>query len=340
MSNRVMQSLSMFCPDIEIYSIDEAFLNLNGFRTRDLDAYCQEIRKKILQWTGIPVSIGLANTKTLAKLANHVAKKYPAYQGVFNMVKHPKMDKILESIPVAKVWGVGRQYEKFLVQRNITNARQLRDADEKFIDHYMTSVGHKTVLELKGYACIDMDETPGSKKSIVTSKSFSKQVSSLAELQEAVSTYVTRATEKLRKQKCVAGHIMIFLNTNRYKDGPQYNNAMSTTVFPPTAYTPELIKIALKLLSELYAPGFEFKKAGVMLADIVHEDDVPLTFMAENYLDDKRKTLMEVMDRVNRHLGQDTVFYASTGIKKDWEMKRAKLSPRYTTRIDEILKVK
>jgi len=340
MSNRVMQSLEFFCPDIEIYSIDEAFLNLNGFRARDMTQYCYEIREAIRKWTGIPVSVGIANTKTLAKIANHVAKKYPGYKGVFNLIKHPKTDKILESVPVAKVWGIGRQYEKFLVQRNITNARQLRDADEKFIDHYMTSVGHKTVLELKGYACIEMDETPGPKKGIITSKSFSKQVSSIYELQEAVTSYVSRAAEKLRAQKSVAGHLMVFLNTNRFKDGPQYNNSASTTLFPPTAYTPELIKAALKLLQELYLPGFDFKKAGVMLTDIIQEEDVPLTFMAENYLDDKRKTLMEVLDTVNRYLGQDTVFYASSGIKKDWEMKRAKLSPKYTTRWSDIPKVK
>jgi len=340
MSNRVMQTLMYFCPDIEIYSIDEAFLNLNGFRTRDLTKYCMEIRNTVRKWTGIPVSIGIANTKTLAKIANHISKKYPGYKGVFNMIHHPDMDKILTSIPVAKVWGVGRQYEKFLVQRHITNARQLRDADEKFIDHYMTSVGHKTVLELKGYSCIDMDESPGSKKSIVTSKSFSKQVSSLPELQEAVSTYITRAAEKLRYQHCVAGHLMVFLNTNRFKDGPQYNNAASTTLFPPTGYTPELIKTAMKLLDQLFLPGFEFKKAGVMLADIIKEEDVPLTFMAENYLDDKRKILMDVIDTVNKYLGQDTVFYASAGIQKDWEMKRAKLSPKYTTRWTDLPKVK
>jgi DNA polymerase V len=340
MSNRVMQTLTHFCPDIEIYSIDEAFLNLNGFKIRDLTDYCKTIRATVRKWTGIPVSVGIANTKTLAKIANHVSKKYPGYKGVFNMYNHSEISRILESIPVAKVWGVGRQYEKFLVQRNIINARQLRDAEEKFIDHYMTSVGHKTVLELKGYSCIDMDETPVSKKSIVTSKSFSKQVGALPELQEAVSTYITRAAEKLRSQKCVAGHLMVFLNTNRFKDGPQYNNAASTSLFPPTGYTPELIKTAMQLLDQLWLPGFEFKKAGVMLTDIIHEADVPLTFMADNYLDDKRKILMEVIDAVNKYLGQDTVFYASAGIQKNWEMKRAKLSPRYTTRWTDVPKVK
>ncbi|HOD17140.1 MAG TPA: Y-family DNA polymerase [Candidatus Cloacimonadota bacterium] len=340
MSNRVMQTLEYFCPDIEIYSIDEAFLLLNGFRNRDLNEYCRHIRKTVRQWTGIPVSIGIANTKTLAKIANRIAKKYKGYDGVFNLLKHPKIDAILESVPVGKVWGIGSQYEKFLVRKEIKNARQLRDADEKFIEHYLTVVGYKTVLELRGYSCIDLDDAPSPKKGIITSKSFGKQVNDYRELQEAITTYVTRAAEKLRRQKSVAGHLMVFLNTNRFKDGPQYNNAASTTIFPPTAYTPDLIKTALELLDSLYVPGYEFKKAGVMLTDIIQEEDVPLTFLAENYLDDKRKVLMDVIDAINIHLGQDTIFFAGAGIKKDWEMKRAKLSPHYTTRWDELAKVK
>jgi DNA polymerase V len=340
MSNRVMQTLAVFCPDIEIYSIDEAFLNLGGFRIRDLSAYGQEIRDTVRKWTGIPVSVGIGSTKTLAKIANHIAKKYQGYKGVFNMLNHPEMDRILQSVKVADIWGVGRQYEKFLNQHQIFNALQLRDAEEKFVDHYMTSVGHKTVLELKGNSCIDMDEAPSPKKGIVTSKSFSKQVSSLSELEEAVSSYITRATEKLRSQNSVAGHLMVFLNTNRFKDGPQYNNAASTTLFPPTAYTPELIHAGLELLKDLYLPGFEFKKAGVMLTDIIQEEDVPLTFMADNYLDDHRKKLMETVDFVNRKMGQDTLFYASAGVRNDWEMKRAKLSPKYTTRWSEIPRVR
>jgi len=340
MSNRVMQTLEFFCPDIEIYSIDEAFLKLNGFRKRDLTAYCRDIRKTVRQWTGIPVSIGIASTKTLAKVANKVAKRYKGYNGVFNMLHHQKTADILASIEVGDVWGIGYQYQKFLNQKGIMNALQLRDADEKFIDHYLTSVGHKTVLELKGYSCIEMDEEPAPKKGIVTSKSFSRQVGNLAELEEAVTSYVSRAAEKLRAQHSVAGHLMVFLNTNRFKDGPQYNNARNTTLFPPTAYTPELIHHAINLLHDLFLPGFEFKKAGVMLTDIVLEQDVPLTFMGENYLDDRRKSVMDILDAVNRLQGQDTLFYASGGIHKDWEMKRAKLSPRYTTRWTDIPKVK
>jgi len=340
MSARVMEVLSMFTPDLEIYSIDEAFLGLTGFQTRDLEEYGRKIKHIVQKWTGIPVSVGISRSKTLAKIANHHAKKIPAFKGSLCLMTEERICKALERTPVGEVWGIGRQYDKFLRQNRIENALQLRDVDDKFVDHYMTSVGHKTVLELRGYSCVDLDEAPSAKKSIVNSRSFGKQVSELSELQEAVSNYITRAAEKLRRQKSVAGHLMVFLSTNRFKEGPQYNNSLSTTLFPPTAYTPELIRIALELLDELYLPGFEYKKAGVMFADIMSEGDVPLSFIEACYLDDKRKQLMDIVDKLNRKHGQDTLFYASSGIQKDWQMRRAKLSPYYTTRWSDLPKVK
>ncbi len=340
MSARVMEVLAMFTPDLEIYSIDEAFMWLNGFRTRDLEEFGRRVKRTVFKWTGIPVSVGISTTKTLAKIANHFAKRIPGFKGSLCLLDESRIEKALARTPVAEIWGVGRQYDKFLRQNKIETALQLRDAPDKFIDHYMTSVGHKTVLELRGYACIELDEVPAAKKSIVNSRSFGKQVSELAELREAVSNYITRAAEKLRKQKSVAGYLMVFLSTNRFKEGPQYNNSLSTTLFPPTAYTPELIRIALQLLDELYLPGFEYKKAGVMFADIVSENDVPLSFMEVNYLDDKRKQLMDTIDKLNRKFGQDTLFYASSGLQKDWQMRRAKLSPAYTTRWPDLPKVK
>jgi DNA polymerase V len=340
MSSRVMEVLAMFSPDIEIYSIDEAFLGFNGFKTRNLAEFGNKIKRTVFQWTGIPVSVGISKTKTLAKVANHFAKRYSAFKGSLCLLNDERIANALAKTPVSEVWGIGRQYDKFLRQNKIETALQLRDADDKFIDHYLTSTGLKTVLELRGYSCIDLDDAPISKKSIVTSRSFGKQVSELSELQEAVSEYVTRAAEKLRKQNCVAGLLIVFLSTNRFKEGPQYNNSLSTTLFPPTAYTPDLIEKALNLLEELFLPGFEFKKAGVKLTDIIPEKDVPLSFMEVNYLDDKRKKLMETVDKLNRIYGQDTLFYASNGIKKDWKMRRAKLSPHYTTNWNDLPKVK
>ncbi len=340
MSNRVMQTLSLFTPEIEYYSIDEAFLNLGGFRIRNLNDYCHKIRNTVIKWTGIPVSVGISTTKTLAKIANHHAKRIADLKGVYIMLKRDRIDYALERVDVGDVWGIGKQYDKFLRQNKIETAYQLKNTDEKFIDHYLTSIGHKTVLELNGYACIDLDDAPTAKKSIVTSRSFGKQVSDQAELEEAVSCYITRAAEKLRVQGSVCGYMMVFLNTNRFKDGPQYNNSASITFLPPTAYTPEMVKRGLELLSEIYLQGFEYKKAGVMLADIIAEEDVPLSIIETNYLDDHRHKLMETVDKINRHLGQDTIFLASSGIDRLWEMKRAKLSPKYTTRWSDLPKVK
>lgn len=332
MSSRVMDVLGKFSPELEIYSIDEAFLGLNGFRIRDLEEYGHKIRRTVRKWTGIPVSVGIAKTKTLAKIANHYAKRVPAFEGSLVLLDDARLEKALKQTPVAEIWGIGRQYDKFLRQNGIETAWQLRNAPEKFVDHYMTSVGHKTVLELQGFSCIELDDAPPTKQSTVCSKSFGKQVTDLAELEEAVSTYITRAAEKIRSQHSVAGHLMVFLSTNRFKEGPQYNNSAQATLPTPTAFTPDLIRIGLELLRDLYLPGFEYKKAGVMLTDIMDEDDVPLSLIETNYLDDSRKALIDAIDRINRENGRDTVFFASSGVKKEWQMKRARLSPAYTTR--------
>ncbi|MDD3282340.1 MAG: Y-family DNA polymerase [Candidatus Cloacimonetes bacterium] len=340
MSARVMDVFSMFSPSVEIYSIDEAFLDLTGMRENDWEAWGRNLKHTVFRRTGIPVSVGIGSSKTLAKVANHHAKKIPAFKGALSILDNHRCEEALRRMPVGKIWGIGRQYDKFLRQNKIDTALQLRDAEEKFINHYLTTVGHKTVLELRGFSCIDLDEAPSSKKSIVSSRSFGRQVDRMDELEEAISTYVSRSAEKLRQQHSVAGHLMVFLSTNRFKEGPQYNNSLSTTLFPPTAYTPLMIREALKLLSELYLPGFEYKKAGVMLADIIHERDVPLSFMEENYLDDNRVKLMRAVDKLNARLGRDTVCYACNGIKKEWQMKRARLSPRYTTNWKDLPRVK
>lgn len=340
MSMRVMQTLEQFSPQMEVYSIDEAFLDLGGFPFVDLELYASQIRETVKKWTGIPVSVGIASSKTLAKLANHWAKRVPGFNGVLSLLDEHRLEKALKLTPVGEVWGIGRQYEKFLLQNGIVNAWQLRNADEKFIDHYMTKVGHKTVLELQGYHAISLEEAPQDKKCILVSRSFGKQVASFDELREALSNHVSTAAHKLRQQDGLAARMMVFLSTNRFKDGPQYSNSKQMVLSPPSAYTPELIKHALELLEEIHLPGFEYKKAGVMFSEIVHKDDVPLSFLESNYLDDKRKTLMDTVDRVNRKSGRDTLFMASSGVQKEWQMKRARLSPAYTTRWSDLPRAK
>ena len=340
MSRRVMQTLEEFSPEMEIYSIDEAFLNLNGFRQRDLEDYGRRIREKVRKWTGIPVSVGISRTKTLAKIANRFAKRYSGYKGCLVLLDDERIEKALNLTPVAEIWGIGRQYDRFLRQNGILNAWQLRNAPENFIDHYLTSTGHKTVLELQGFACIRMEEAPAPKRSVVCSRSFGRQVEELKDLEEAVSEYVTRAAEKLRAQHSVAQQMMVFLATNRFKEGPQYNNALQIQLSPPSAHTPDLIKIALTMLHELHLPGFQYKKAGVMFSGLISEDDVPLNLLETNYLDDRRHDLIQAVDRLNRKHGRDTVFFASSGTKRDWQMKRARLSPAYTTRWTDLIRTK
>ncbi len=340
MSMRVMQTLEQFSPEIEVYSIDEAFLGLNGFQHMDLEAYAAEIRETVKQWTGIPVSVGIASSKTLAKVANHWAKRVPGYKGVLSLLDEERLEKALKLTPVGEVWGIGRQYEKFLKQCGIENAWQLRNADEKFIDHYLTSVGHKTVLELQGYHAISLEEAPQDKKSILVSRSFGKQVDSLDELKEAVSSHVSTAARKLRQQNSLAARMMVFLSTNRFKEGPQYSNSKQMVLSPPTAYTPELIKRALELLEEVHLPGFEYKKAGVLFSELVSSDDVPLNFLETSYLDDKRKVLMDTMDKLNSKFRRGTLFVASCGTQQKWQMKRARLSPAYTTRWSDLPRAK
>jgi DNA polymerase V len=340
MSMRVMQTLEQFSPEIEVYSIDEAFMSLNGFPTVDLEAYATRIRETVKRWTGSPVSVGIASSKTLAKVANHWAKRVPGFKGVLSLLDEERLEKALKLTPVSKVWGIGRQYDKFLRQCGIENAWQLRNADEKFIDHYLTSVGHKTVLELQGYHAISLEEAPQDKKSILVSRSFGKQVDSLEELKEAVSSHVSTAAQKLRQQNSLAARMMVFLSTNRFKEGPQYSNSKQMVLSPPTAYTPELIKRALELLEEVHLPGFEYKKAGVLFSELVSSDDVPLSFLETNYLDDKRKVLMDTMDKLNRKNRRDTLFVASCGTKQKWQMRRARLSPAYTTRWSDLPRAK
>ena len=340
MSRRVMEALEEFSPELEIYSIDEAFLNLNGFRQRDLVDYGKQIREKVKKWTGIPVSVGISRSKTLAKIANHFAKRYAGYKGCLALLDDDRLEKALKLMPVGQIWGIGRQYDLFLRQNGILNAWQLRNAPEKFIDHYMTSTGHKIVLELQGFACIQMEEAPAPKKSLVCSRSFGRQVSKLAELEEAISEYTSRAAEKLRAQHSVAGQMMVFLSTNRFKEGPQYNNSLQSSISPPSAHTPDLIKTALKLLREIHLQGFEYKKAGVMFSELIDEKDVPLNILETNYLDDERFHLSQAVDKLNHKFGRDTVFIASRGIKRDWQMKRAKLSPAYTTRWSDLIRTK
>lgn len=336
MSSRVMDTLSQFSPDIEIYSIDEAFLLLNGFDYLNLTEYCKIIKQTVEQWTGIPVSIGIGPTKTLAKVANRIAKKYKKFNGVFDITDHPKIDKILEITEVEDVWGVGRQYGKMLRRNGIYNALQLSMQPDGWIRKSMTVVGLKTAKELRGISCIDLETDIPAKKQIVCSRSFGKPVDTFDEMFESVSDYCTRAVAKLRRQHSVASMITVFIGTNRFKDEPQYSNSATARLLSPSAYTPDFLVTAHRLLKTIYKDGYNYKRAGVMIADIMEEKSAPLNIFNTEYVGGNKKDLMDCIDTINTRWGRDNISFASSGIKKSWSMRRELLSPRFTTNWDEL----
>jgi DNA polymerase V len=339
MSARVMKVLADFTPELEIYSIDEAFLSLDGLEVEDWLEYGRRIRLTIQQWLGIPVSIGIGPSKTLAKIANRVAKKFPAYKGVFNITDHPRLCDILKWVNVADVWGVGYRYAAKLNEHGIYNAWQLSRTDQKWIEKQMTIVGLRTVRELNGISCIDMELDIMPKKQIISSRSFGNPVQKLSELLEATADYCQVATQKLRQQRSLASGIMVYLTTNRFRDEPQYANYASTRLSTPSAYTPDFIKAASQLLKGIYRSGYKFKKVGIMISDIIAEKQAPLDFFEPVYIDDHRKTVMDCVDYLNNIWGQGTLAYAAAGINKNWQMKRNLLSPRYTSNWQQILRI-
>lgn len=340
MSRRVHEVLSDFSPNVEDYSIDEVFLSLNGFKNVDLTDYGRQIRAKVLKWTGIPVSVGIAPTKTLAKIANKLAKKNKMCQGVLDITNHLRIDDFLASVDVGDVWGVGWQYTELLKRHGIKTALDLRNASDGFIRKQMTIQGLRTVWELRGELCIELEEAVPDKKQIVSSRSFGRDVAAYNELSEAIATYATRAAEKLRTQNSICGYISVWIETNRFKpEKPQYCNAISCRLPEPIAFTPMLIKYALHLLERIYKEGYEYKKAGVALLDIVPDNEVQQNlFVRFDSL--KHRRLMEAMDKINGQWGRETVRSGASGYERPWGMKRARVSRRFTTNWDEVLIVR
>jgi DNA polymerase V len=336
MSRRVMECLARFAPEMEVYSIDEAFLSLRGMRDDPVE-YGRMVRDAVKQWTGIPVSIGIAPTKTLAKLACRIGKKDTGCNGVFELADRGRVEETLAATDAGDVWGVGHQYRELLRRNGISTARQLRDAPDKWVRRNMTIMGLRTVWELRGVPCIPLDELPAPKKGIVSSRSFGRPVERVEELREAVAAYVSRAAEKLRAQKSVAGSLTVFLSTNRFKeDDPQYSTGISCRLPVPSSYTPRLIHVAGRLLARIYRPGYRYKKAGVMLYEIMPEGDAQLDLFSRLHDTGRTRRLMSTMDRINRSMGRHTLHFAAEGIVRPWQMRRDFLSPRYTTHWGEI----
>jgi len=339
MSGRVMSTLSSFTPDLEIYSIDEAFLSLEGFEPYGYLDYGRNIRSTVKEQTGIPVSVGIAPTKTLAKVANHIAKDNPKMGGVFCFTDEKDIDHWLEKTPVREIWGIGAEKALFLGRHGITNALQLKRAPGEWIKKQLTVMTLRTVQELRGTPCITLEEIEPNKKAIVTSRTFGYEVSGLSEMEGAISAYVSKAAEKVRCQSSVVGYIQVYIETNPFK-GSYYRNSASIDISPPTAFTPQLVEIAKRLLSKIYKEGYRYKSCGVMLTNFSDERQVQQDLFLPVYSDSPKQRLMKVMDGYNRTANSGQLFFAAEGAGKPWFMKQSHRSKRYTTRWDEILEIK
>jgi DNA polymerase V len=337
MSGRVMNILAGFTPDLEIYSIDEAFLSLAGFETR-LGSHVRELRATVLQWTGIPVSVGVAATKTLAKVANRVAKKSPARAGVFVMLEPAEVDAGLGALELRDLWGVARRTEARLLALDIRTPLQLRDSDPRYMREQFSVVMERMVLELRGMACIGLEETTPDKKSIIASRSFGRAVLSIEEMREAVASYAARAAEKMRRQTLVTAHVTVFVETNSFRtQDQQYHASRSIRLPVASADTGRLTHAALRALEAVYKPDYRYKKAGVMLLDL-HKAEKAQPGLFDDVDDPASHARMSAIDALNKRFGQ-AIWYASAGTRKQWAMKRERISGRYTTSWDELLTV-
>jgi DNA polymerase V len=340
MSSRMFKVIGEFAPRQEIYSIDETFLDLEGM-PGNLIELGQRIRQRVKQWVGIPVCVGIAPTKTLAKLANHIAKKRPEFESVCNLLQLSilERDKLLSSIDVGEIWGVGRRLAPKLMAQGITSVKALRDAPPKAIRQNYGVVMERTVLELNGVPCLGVEEAAAPKQQIVCSRSFGALLSRREDIEPAISYFATRAAEKLRRQRSVAEAIQVFLHTNPHRErDPQYHPSIVIPFPAPTDDTRILIKAAQAGLRAIYRPKFQFMKAGIMLMGITSAQQVTGNlFSSQMEPSPKTTQLMELLDRTNRRYGKNTLVFASAALPSSrWHMRRERKSQAYTTKWEDI----
>lgn len=342
MSRRVMQILKDFSPDVEIYSIDEAFLHLDSLHQKDYYSFAMQVIDIVRKWTGVPISVGIAPTKTLAKLANKIAKKNKHLNGVF-IIENPDSSywkDYLDYLQINDVWGIGYGFVQRLNKNGIYTIRQFMDANEQFIRSIMGVGGLRTHSELHGVKCIMHEKVNEPHKSIISSRTFSRPVTDFNELKESVSTFTARAAQKLRKNKSSAYMIHVWIKTNKHRtDIAQYYGYDFSTLEMASSYTPELIEHAVEVLKRIYKQGYVYKKSAVMLTGIVPSHQVQLNLFNEDYPLEKRIKIMQAVDKLNKELGSRTVNFASMGTFQPWKPKSEKRSPRYTTSWSELFSV-
>ncbi len=338
MSRRVMQVLKKFCPRVEVYSIDEAFCDIE---VPDRVHFAKRLKATIAKWTGLPVSIGLAPTKTLAKVANHYAKKHPAVRGVFCLEEPEQIEALLKKTPVEDLWGIGSRLGAMLRKKQIFTAWDLRNADDSWVKRQMTVVGLRMVWELRGISCLSLEEAAPAKQSITTGKSFGRPVESFEELSEALSAYAAKVAEKLRRQKAVASHLSVYVVPKPGEFGETlYTYQLDMTLPEPTSYTPLIVHAAKELLSRLYREGVSYRKVGIMLSGLVLEQHAqPLLFPATKVPAAKQKKLMQALDAINSEWGRKVLRFASEGMEQGWQMRQQRRTARFTTRWSEILEI-
>jgi DNA polymerase V len=340
MSARVMSTLSTFSPKQEIYSIDECFLDLDGFDPQSLVTYGQTIRQTIKRNIGIPVCVGIADTKTLAKLANHCAKKgFAGADGVcdFGHINESERSKLFTNIPVGDVWGVGRKITEKLLSMGIKTIEDLRTANPERIRAQFSVVLGRTVSELNGVPCVELEDAGTPRQQIMVSRSFGATITALEDLSESVANFTTRAAEKLRHDGSVAASICVFIYTNPHKDDePQYQQSLVVPLSQPTDDTLKLVNAALQGLRTIYRNGYRYKKTGVMLMGLQPKESTQATLFDDPVEQGRSDSLMNVMDAINHKMGQGAVSLAASGIKQRWAMRRESKSPNYTTDWDEL----
>ena len=325
-SRRVMRTLKRFNSDIEVYSIDEAFLDLSNFSDNEIENIGHEIRSIVLKWTGIPTSIGIAKTKTLSKVANHIAKKKKS--GVVSLIGIENIDPILEKVDINDVWGVGRQLTKFYHQNGIYNAKQLKNKSNTWIKKSSNVLSSRTAMELRGIPCIDLETKSSKRKSCVVSRSFGKRVEDLQELREAIAGYSLNASEKIRSESLVAKAITVFVRTSPFQRNFGYYSNSKTVDFPiATNNSIETVKVAMVILDSIFKNGYRYQKAGVMLTGLSNADGKKNLFSSEK--DEKINSLMRSIDNTNYKYGRSTLSLASAGVQKGWNMRR-----QYSSKID------
>lgn len=335
-SNRVMESIAMMLPEMEVYSIDEAFAELSNFN-KNINNHLFEVRTKLLKWLGIPTSIGIGQTKTLAKIANNIAKKC----GVFDIRDRKLQDEILLTLSVDEIWGVGKGTSLKLHAIGINNALLLRDADPKYIRKLLGVTGEKMVYELRGISCLEL-EGVSKRKNIMSSKSFGRPVRELTELQEAIANYAFKATLKLKAQESKAQGIYVYVTSNYYnKKERQYRSGVVKTLISPSNNSQLIIKAAISAIKEIYRPGINYKKCGIILLDLVDSNIIRGDLFAKEEDGEKKLEKIEiVMQNINSKFGENSIYYGVQGTKRNWTMKSNNKSNLYTTNWNEMVLVK